>query len=135
MRAQLKIWPIVVIGISLVLPSCGKDSPSAPEREVPAAQLQSGVHQFFSNCTDPAGCPWAGEVRNVGIGCANRVRGTVQMEGSSGPVVYSFAWSLPPEQVIRPAETFLFTIHTTYPGTVVEAIGSTSVTYWENVGC
>jgi hypothetical protein len=59
---------------------------------------QNGIPQW--TCGPVAGCTVAGEVRNVGLGCASHLHGVLRLFDAEDREIGCWRWTFPPQQII-----------------------------------
>jgi hypothetical protein len=73
---------------------------------LPTAQIVSETGGAFNPCSESSGCVFNAPMRNIGVGCAREVRGTMTFFDSQNQQVGSVhQWAHAP--VVRPNEAFV----------------------------
>jgi hypothetical protein len=125
----------LLLGTMVLLAACGGGVAGPSEQPVPpAAVIATGSSQWV-NCLPVVNvCTFQAEIRNSSQGCAGNVRGTTRFENAAGVVLGSFNWN-GPATVMRPNETFVYTIPNVGQG--VWSVPTTFFTQpsWDNVRC
>jgi hypothetical protein len=148
-KQDLMMRRLLIVVVTVVMVGCGGGStptaspspvaapapapaPAAPP--LPAASIVSAGGGSWSRCTS-AGCVFNGPMRNLGVGCASSVRGTVTFNNAQNQPVGTYQWSF--TAMVRPDETFVFT---TAPGAIPASVSNTPGNYsvspsWTDVRC
>lgn len=119
----------------LVCASCG-DGPTRPSAPppLPRASIQMDGTPQWAFCA--AGfCIFRAEVRNVGPGCGNTVRGVTRFYDASGAAIGAgHNWSLDAGAVIRPNEVVAYSVNTTQ-GVATATARYLTEPSWTDVRC
>ena len=106
----------------------------------PASVVTEGSWQWLGDCPTPwhgyggiCDIQWSG--RNVGQGCAGRVRGTTWLYDNGNRQVAAFDWNLSSGRVVRANESFVFKNGFIVPGAVTAAHTARTEFFWNNVAC
>jgi hypothetical protein len=98
----------LLIVVVLLSAACGS-SPTQPSATPPPApppdtRFEAVTDSFAFGTLGAEGWPYTHTARNVGPGCATRVRGTTRFL-DHGAVVLTIPWAMDTTRVIRPGET------------------------------
>jgi len=149
LQRELIMRRLLMVVVTVVMVGCGGGStptaspspvpapapapaPAAPP--LPAANIVSAGGGSWSRCTS-TGCVFNGPMRNIGVGCANSVRGTVTFTNAQNQPIGTYQWGI--TAMVRPDETFVFT---TALGAIPPAVSATEGSYsvspsWNDVRC
>ena len=115
-------------------------SPSGPSRpQLPAASIQFDGNGQTGACVRGEvniRCQFEETGKNVGSGCATRVRGTVRFINAAQETVLTAGWNLPAARVLAPQEQFSYVM--TFSGTIDAVSGLAGYRQeplWTNTAC
>ena len=151
LQRELMMQRLLIVVVTVVVVGCGGTStptaspspvpapapapaPATPPPPIPSASIVSAGGGSWSRCAS-SGCVFNGPMRNIGVGCANAVRGTITFNNEQNQPLGTYQWSI--SAMVRPDETFVFT---TAPGAIPSTVSSTPGSYsvspsWTDVRC
>lgn len=99
---------VLVVSLVVLAAACGGSSPLQPSpapQPPPDPQFEAVRESLTFGTLGATGWPFTAAGRNVGAGCAVRVRGATRFF-QDGVEVLTVPWALDPTRVIRPQEPF-----------------------------
>ncbi len=98
----------LLVAAMLLSVGCG-DNPASPSKILPANIISTNNGTFSTIAS--YGSTFHAVMKNTGTGCASHVRGVITFSTGTGIKLITLQW-VSDIQVIRPGETFVFTVQT-----------------------